>query len=145
MLLTRDEFVQREVDYWSGSTPIGYVFTLGAVIGTIVGLIIVYQILFSDVQSHLAEYATLKAMGYTSAFLKGLVIRESFYLSVLGFVPALGLSILLYDQAAQATQLPMEMTIERGAVVFVVTVLMCAFSGLLAIRKLDNLDPAEVF
>jgi putative ABC transport system permease protein len=145
LLLTRDEFVQREVDYWSGSTPIGYVFTLGAVIGTIVGLIIVYQILFSDVQSHLAEYATLKAMGYTGAFLKGLVIRESFYLSVLGFLPALGLSILLYDQAAQATQLPMEMTVERGVVVFVVTVLMCAFSGLLAIRKLDNLDPAEVF
>ena len=145
LLLTRDEFVQREVDYWSSSTPIGYVFTLGAVIGTIVGLIIVYQILFSDVQSHLAEYATLKAMGYTGAFLKGLVIRESFYLSVLGFLPAIGLSFLLYDQAAQATQLPMEMTIERSLVVFVVTVLMCAFSGLLAIRRLDNLDPAEVF
>ena len=145
LLLTREEFVQREVDYWSGSTPIGYVFTLGAVIGTIVGLIIVYQILFSDVQSHLAEYATLKAMGYTGGFLKGLIIREAVYLSVLGFVPALGLSYLLYDQAAQATQLPMEMTLERALVVFVVTVLMCSFSGLLAIRKLNSLDPAEVF
>ena len=108
-------------------------------------MIIVYQILFSDVQSHLAEYATLKAMGYTGGFLRGLVIRESFYLSVLGFLPALGLSIVLYDQAAQATQLPMEMTAERGVVVFVVTVLMCAFSGMLAIRKLDKIDPAEVF
>jgi len=145
LVLTRDEFVQREVDYWNSSTPIGYIFTLGAVIGTIVGLIIVYQILFSDVQSHLAEYATLKAMGYTGGFLRGLVIRESFYLSVLGFIPALGLSILLYDQAEQATQLPLEMTLERGAVVFVVTVLMCAFSGMLAIRKLDKIDPAEVF
>ena len=145
LLLTRDEFIQREVDYWNTSTPIGYIFTLGAVIGTIVGLIIVYQILFSDVQSHLAEYATLKAMGYTGGFLRGLVIRESFYLSVLGFLPALGLSIVLYDQAAQATQLPMEMTAARGVVVFVVTVLMCAFSGMLAIRKLDKIDPAEVF
>jgi putative ABC transport system permease protein len=145
LLLTRGEFIQREVDYWNTSTPIGYIFTLGAVIGTIVGLIIVYQILFSDVQSHLAEYATLKAMGYTGGFLRGLVIRESFYLSVLGFLPALGLSIVLYDQAAQATQLPMEMTAERGVVVFVVTVLMCAFSGMLAIRKLDKIDPAEVF
>ena len=145
LVLTREEFVQREVEYWSGSTPIGYVFSLGAVIGTIVGLIIVYQILFSDVQSHLAEYATLKAMGYTNGFLKGLVFRESFYLSVLSFAPALGLSILLYDQAEQATQLPMSMTLERGASVFVVTVLMCAFSGLLAVRKLDTLDPADVF
>jgi len=64
---------------------------------------------------------------------------------VLGFIPALGLSILLYDQAEQATQLPLEMTLERAAVVFVVTVLMCAFSGMLAIRKLDKIDPAEVF
>jgi putative ABC transport system permease protein len=90
LLLTRDEYVQREVDYWAGSTPIGYVFTLGAVIGVLVGLIIVYQILFSDVQGHLSEYATLKAIGYTNGFLKGLVFREAVYLSVLGFIPAVG-------------------------------------------------------
>jgi putative ABC transport system permease protein len=118
---------------------------LGSVIGVVVGLIIVYQILFSDVQSHLAEYATLKAMGYTSGFLKRLVFAESFYLSILGFVPAVGLALALYQQAEAATQLPLSMTWERALVVFVVTVLMCALSGLLAIRKLDTLDPAEVF
>jgi putative ABC transport system permease protein len=145
LVLTRDEYVQREVDYWGESTPIGYVFALGSVIGVVVGLIIVYQILFSDVQSHLAEYATLKAMGYTSGFLKRLVFAESFYLSILGFVPAVGLALALYQQAEAATQLPLSMTWERALVVFVVTVLMCALSGLLAIRKLDTLDPAEVF
>ncbi len=145
LLLTKSEFVQREVAYWSGSTPIGYVFTLGAIIGIIVGVIIVYQILFSDVQGHLAEYATLKAMGYTNGYLKGLVISESFFLSVLGFIPAMGLSVLLYNRAAEATQLPIEMTIERAVMVFVATMLMCVASGLLAIRKLDSLDPAEVF
>jgi putative ABC transport system permease protein len=145
LVLTTDEYVAREVAYWSGSTPIGYVFTLGAVIGVLVGLIIVYQILFSDVQTHLAEYATLKAMGYTHGYLRNLVFKEAVILSVLGFIPALGLSMLLYTQAAEATQLPMAMTLERGAVVFGVTVAMCAFSGLLAIRKLKGLDPAEVF
>ena len=145
LLLTTDEYAQREVDYWSGSTPIGYVFTLGAVIGVLVGLIIVYQILFSDVQTHLAEYATLKAMGYTHGYLRNLVFKEAVILSILGFIPALGLSMLLYDQAEQATQLPLTMTLERGAMVFGVTVLMCAFSGMLAIRKLKGLDPAEVF
>jgi len=145
LVLTRSEYVQREVDYWSGSTPIGYVFSLGAVIGIIVGLIIVYQILFSDVQSHLAEYATLKAMGYSQGFLRGLIFKEAVILSLLGFVPALALAMLLYGQAAAATQLPMVMTVERGALVLVMTVVMCCVSGLLAIRKLKGLDPAEVF
>jgi putative ABC transport system permease protein len=145
LVLTRDEYVQREVDYWSGSTPIGYVFTLGAVIGVLVGLIIVYQILFADVQTHLAEYATLKAMGYSQGFLRGLIFREAVILSVLSFVPALGLAMLLYAQAAEATQLPMAMTVDRGLVVLVTTIGMCCLSGLLAIRKLKGLDPAEVF
>ncbi len=145
LVLTRNQFVQREVDYWSGSTPIGYVFTLGAVIGIIVGLIIVYQILFADVQTHLAEYATLKAIGYSQGFLRGLIFKEAVILSVLGFIPALGLAQLLYDQAAAATQLPLAMTLERGIFVLVMTTVMCCLSGLLAIRKLAGLDPAEVF
>jgi putative ABC transport system permease protein len=145
LVLTLEEYVDREVAYWNGSTPIGYIFSLGAVIGVLVGLIIVYQILFSDVQTHLAEYATLKAMGYTHGYLRNLVFKEAVILSVLGFLPALGLSIVLYQQAAEATQLPMAMTVGRGALVFGVTVAMCAFSGMLAIRKLKGLDPAEVF
>jgi putative ABC transport system permease protein len=145
LLLTRDEYIAREVDYWSGSTPIGYIFALGAVIGVIVGLIIVYQILFSDVQSHLAEYATLKAMGYTDGFLKRLIFGEAFYLSAFGFIPALGVALVLYSQAENATQLPLEMTPERAGTVFAATVLMCCFSGFLAIRRLARLDPAEVF
>ena len=145
LLLTQEEYVRREVDYWSGSTPIGYVFSLGAVIGIIVGLIIVYQILFADVQTHLSEYATLKAMGYSQGYLRGLIFKEAVILSVLGFLPALGLAELLYGQAEAATQLPMAMTIERAVSVFVMSVLMCCLSGLLAIRKLAGLDPAEVF
>ena len=145
LILTQEEYVAKEMAYWNSSTPIGYVFTLGAIIGVIVGLIVVYQILFSDVQSHLAEYATLKAIGYNDGFLRGLVLRESIYLAVLGYLPAFGLTLLLYDQAANATQLPMHMTAVRAALVLVVSILMCAFSGWLAMRKLHRLDPAEVF
>ena len=65
LVMTRQQFVQREKDYWNSATPIGYIFAFGAVIGLVVGLIIVYQILFADVQDHLKEYATLEAMGYT--------------------------------------------------------------------------------
>lgn len=62
-VLTRPEFIDREVRYWGSTTPIGYVFGFGAVMGLIVGGVIVYQILFADVSEHLSEYATLKAIG----------------------------------------------------------------------------------
>ena len=145
IVLTQAEYVRHEVDYWNGATPIGYIFTLGAVIGVLVGVIIVYQILYSDVTSHLPQYATLKAIGYSNGFLTRLVLEEAAILSVLGYLPALGLTILLYGRAAAATQLPIAMTLERGITVFLLTLLMCSLSGLLAVRKLRGIDPAEVF
>lgn len=144
-VLTRDEFIQHEVDYWSNSTPIGYVFGLGVAMGLAVGVIVVYQILFSDVQDHLQEYATLKAMGYTNAFLSRIVLNEALLLAVIGFVPGILLSLLVYSQARTATNLPVEMTVERGVLVLLLTMAMCAGSGLLALRKLRSADPAEVF
>ncbi len=144
-ILTRDEFIQHEVDYWNSSTPIGYVFGLGVAMGLAVGVIVVYQILFSDVQDHLREYATLKAMGYTNGFLSRVVLGEALLLAVIGFVPGLGLSLLVYSQASAATNLPVVMTEARAGLVLLLTIAMCAGSGLLALRKLRSADPAEVF
>ncbi len=145
MVLTRDEFIQHEVDYWSNNTPIGYVFGLGVAMGLAVGLIVVYQILFSDVQDHLREYATMKAMGYSNFFLSRLVLAEAVILALLGFIPGYFCSLLVYTQAREATNLPVIMTHERAAMVLALTVAMCAISALLAMRKLRSADPAEVF
>jgi DevC protein len=144
-VLTRDEFIQHEVDYWSDSTPIGYVFGLGVAMGLAVGVIVVYQILFSDVQDHLREYATLKAMGYSNMFLSRVVLNEAYLLAVIGFMPGILLSLVVYSQARDATNLPIEMTVERALTVLALTIAMCAGSALLALRKLKSADPAEVF
>jgi len=144
-ILTREAYVQREVDYWNRSTPIGYVFSFGVIIGLTVGGIIVYQILFADVSDHLAEYATLKAMGYTNGYLASVVLQEAAILAVLGFIPGLALSILLYRAAGEATRLPLEMNLETGAFVLLLTVAMCALSGIVALRKIRSADPAEIF
>ena len=144
-VLTRADFVQKELDYWAGSTPIGYVFGFGVVMGLVVGSIIVYQILFSDVQDSLREYATLKAMGYTHRYLVGVVMREAALLAVLGYVPALLLAAALYEQAGAATHLPIRLTVARSAGVFALTVFMCCGSAALAIRKLRSAEPAEVY
>ncbi|MGI9291113.1 MAG: ABC transporter permease DevC [Gammaproteobacteria bacterium] len=145
VVLTKDEFIEQEVTYWSTSTSIGYIFNFGVVMGFVVGIIIVYQILFSDVQDHLKEYATLKAMGYTHTYLSGLVLQEAVILSLLGFLPAAALTEYLYQTASAATQLPIYMTLDRWFNVLFLTIGMCAVSALIAVRKLKSADPAEVF
>jgi putative ABC transport system permease protein len=135
LILTKDEFITQEVQYWNKGTSIGYIFNFGVIMGFVVGIIIVYQILFSDVQDHLKEYATLKAMGYTHGYLSGLVLQEAVILSLLGFLPAALLTEYLYQTAATATQLPIQMTFDRWINVLMLTVGMCAASALIALRK----------
>ncbi|MEQ8857071.1 MAG: ABC transporter permease DevC [Pseudomonadales bacterium] len=145
LVLTKAEFIARETAYWDSATPIGYVFFFGAVMGFVVGAIIVYQILFADVSEHLNEYATLRAIGYSNRFVSGIVLQQAAILAVLGFIPGVAVVIWLYGSAAAATNLPIYLTGERAGAVFLLTLVMCAMSALLAVRKVRRLDPAEVF
>ncbi len=145
LVMTKQQFVQREKDYWNGATPIGYIFAFGAIMGFVVGAIIVYQILFADVSEHLNEYATLRAMGYKNRFVSGIVLQQAAILAVLGYLPGLAIVYWLYGKAAAATSLPLYITQERAITVFLMTLAMCAISGLLAVRKVRRLDPADVF
>ena len=145
LVMTKADFVQREKDYWNAATPIGYIFAFGAIMGFVVGAIIVYQILFADVSEHLNEYATLRALGYPNRFISGIVIQQAFILGVLGYLPGMLLVHWLSMKAAGATHLPLYITQERALTVFLLTLSMCAISALLAVRKVRRLDPAEVF
>lgn len=145
LVMSKQDFVDREVKYWNSATPIGYVFAFGAIMGFIVGAIIVYQVLFTDVSEHLHEYATLRAMGYRNRFVSGIVLQQAAILAVLGFIPGVAVVYWLYGKASEATNLPLYLTMERGLTVFLLTLGMCAISGLLAVRKVRRLDPADVF
>jgi putative ABC transport system permease protein len=145
LVMTKADFAAREKAYWNSATPIGYVFAFGAIMGLVVGAIIVYQILFADVSEHLREYATLRAIGYRNRFVSGIVMQQAAILAVLGYLPGLLASWLLYRSAADATRLPLHLTTERALTVFLLTLGMCALSGFLALRKVRRLDPAEVF
>ncbi|MBX6313056.1 MAG: FtsX-like permease family protein [Isosphaeraceae bacterium] len=145
LILIIDEYIDRELGYMMRRSPVNFVFTLGTAVGFLVGFTIVYQVLFTDVSNHLPQYATLKAIGYSDGYLQGIVLQSAFILSVLGYFPGTLLSRVLYTIAARATRLPMEMTWGRGVLIFVLTVVMCSFSGLLAMRKLKQADPADVF
>jgi putative ABC transport system permease protein len=145
IIFSKEEFADFEKKYWQESTSIGFIFTLGAAMGFIVGIVIVYQILYTDVTDHLPEYATLKAMGYKDIYFLGLVFQEALILAILGYLPGLGVSVVLYSLGRSATSLPMYMNLTKVITVFVMTVIMCSVSGAIAVRKLQAADPADIF
>jgi putative ABC transport system permease protein len=143
-VLTPKGFIDLERNYWSKTTPIGFIFGVGVIVSFMVGSVIVYQILYSDVAAHLCEYAMLKAMGYTNNYLLGVLAQEAMFLAVLGYFPGFILAAGFYNLAANATMLPVIMTLERCVKIFLLTLVMCFISGAIAMRKLRSADPADL-
>jgi len=144
-LFTYDELVKFEQLYWDNMTPIGFIFGFGTIMGLVVGMVIVYQILFTDITNHLNEFATLKAMGYKHRYFIKVVFASAFYLAVLGFVPGYLMSVGLYKVAEAAIFIPMPMTYTKLVTVFLFILSMCATAGMLAMRKLKAANPADMF
>ncbi|MFI4852632.1 MAG: ABC transporter permease DevC [Gimesia chilikensis] len=145
LVMTKSEYIMKDRDYLTHHSPVNFIFGLGTAVAFLVGFAIVYQVLFTDVSNHLPQFATLKAIGYSDGYLQQVVLQEALILSILGFLPGTLISSGLYTMARSATRLPMTMTLERGFLIFGLTVMMCSLSGMLAMRKLRQADPAEVF
>jgi len=144
-VMSRTELMDVEKEYWKTTTPIGFVFTFGVILGAIVGIIIVYQILYSNVSEHLAEYASLKAMGYKHRYLLTVIFQQALILAILGYIPGFFITLVMYKTAQQATKLPIEMESTRALSVLILTILICFISGAIAVRKLQEADPADIF
>ncbi len=141
----KGELIDREIAFWDTSTPIGYIFSVGTIMGFVVGTIICYQIIYAEIADHLFEFATLKAMGYRDRFFVGLVLQMSLYLSIIGYLPGLAISWTIYQALAHGTGLLLELKLSQAALVLLLTLGMCAASGCTAMRKLLEADPAELF
>jgi putative ABC transport system permease protein len=144
-IFTKQEFEDQERRFWQTATPIGYIFWLGTMMGFVVGIVICYQILYADIADHMAEFATLKAMGYGNAYFIGLVLQEAVILSLLGFVPGVAFSELLCQCVAGMTGLLARVSQPTLLLVLALSLGMCIASGCLAMRKLMSADPAELF
>ncbi len=144
-LLTRAEIEEHERDYWLHRTSVGIIFQMGVFVALIVGVIFVYQVIATDIADHFAEYATLKAIGYEQNYLSGVVLRQALLLAVLGYIPAFVAALALYALGRQAAELPLDMTWTRAVGVLALAAAMCSLSGLLALRKVEAADPADLF
>lgn len=143
-ILTQAELVKAERDdvaTWSE----GKVLNFGAAIGFVVGIIIVYQVIYTDVSEHLPEYATLKAMGYKDRDLSLVVLQESLILAIMGFIPGYLASYGVYYLMTNFVELPVTMNYGIALKVLALNIIMCTISGAIAIKKLLTADPADIF
>jgi putative ABC transport system permease protein len=143
-VLTHEELTAKELNFQQ-ENPAGLIFSFGAMMGFIVGVVIVYQVLYADVSDHLAEYATLKAMGYSDLQLLSVIFQEAAILAILGFVPGFIASVGMYNFLAGITRLKLAMTPDVAVIVFILTLAMCLISAMIASGKLRKADPAEIF
>lgn len=144
-IFTRQQFIDFEKEYWASRTPIGFILNLMLTMASVVGVVIVYQILYSNIATQFIAYATLKAIGYANGYLLNVVFQQALILALLAYFPGFIISVALYDFAMEATKLPIMMTSNNALLVLTSTVLICITSGALAINKLRSADPADIF
>jgi putative ABC transport system permease protein len=142
---TRAEFIQKNQAFWQKRTGIGFVLGLGAVVGILVGAVIVGQILYSSVSDHLKEFGTLKAMGASDWVIYGVIIEQALWMAVLGYIPSMLLCYSVAAWAFTAQGILILITPVSAIAVFGLTVVMCVGSAIFAIQKVTRLDPAIVF
>lgn len=144
-VVTKEEFLNMEKDYWDRATPIGVIFKMLSLVGFVFGGVIVYQIMFTQISDYLSVYATFKAMGYTNKYIIILVLQEAFLMSIIGYIPGLFGSLYLYDFIQQQTRLPMTFTLSKTLSVLLLTIMMCFLAALMSVIKLRDADPADLF
>jgi putative ABC transport system permease protein len=144
-IFTRPELEAHETAYWTTRTSVGLLFGSGLIVSFIVGVMVVYQILATQVSRQLPQFATLKAVGYGDRFLNGTVITMALLIVLAGFFPALVAALGIYEVIREETLLPVEMSGPRIAIVFAATLAMAAASALLSMSSLRRADPADLF
>lgn len=142
---TRTEMAQQTQSYWQERSGIGYILGLGAVVGVIVGVVIVGQILYSSASDHIKEFGTLKAMGASDWVIYSVIVEQAVWMAILGYLPGIALCVGVASWTSATQAILILITPESALIVFGITVLMCIASAIFAIQKVTRVDPAIVF
>jgi putative ABC transport system permease protein len=143
--LARGALNDREQEFWVNQTSTGRIFAAGVLVSMLVAAVVVYQVLSNDVRTHLPEYATLKAMGYTNRYLSRVVVVQALFYALGAFGPAVVVAYVAYRITAALASIPMRMTLSNLALALGLAVAVSLLSALLTVGKLRTADPAELY
>jgi putative ABC transport system permease protein len=143
-VLTASEFGNRSRSFWLFGTGAGAALFGGALLGIIVGTVIVAQTLYSSTKDHLDEFATLRAIGSSGTYIYTVIIWQALLSAVIGFAGAAGIGAIVVAMTAESA-LPVIVTPALSVALFVLTVIMCVASAIAAIMQVMRIDPALVF
>jgi putative ABC transport system permease protein len=144
-VLTKSELIAKEARFHADVTAVGPIFGIGTLVGFAVGMLISYQILFSELSDQLSQYATLKAMGYQNRYMVKVVLQQALLYALLGYIPAWLLSYVVFYIMGEMALIPMRMSFSLTAISLGLTVAMCIISAMIAVRRVIATDPAELF
>ena len=143
-VLTNEEFRDRSIHHWLFATGAGAALIAGAILGLIVGVVVVAQTLYASTKDHLNEFATLRALGASSGYIIKVILVQAVLSAVIGY--AIGMiEALVIIWATRDTQLTILLTPWLAFALFLITLAMCVFSAISAIVKVTRIDPAMVF
>lgn len=142
----KHEVLKVDRDMFEFKTPIGVLFRVGIVVSVLIGIVVLYQILFQLTSKYLPDYATLKALGFSHMMLLSIVLNQAFVLAIIGYFFGWFFSaFFFYDYLSSVTNMKFILTLTVAAAVFGLVCFICLISALLSIRKLSEADPAELF
>jgi len=144
-VMTRDELTAHEVAFWTTKTGTGLIFGSGLIVAFIVGIMILYQTLATQITRQLPQFAMLKAIGHTNRTLDRIVLLQALMVMLIAFVPALLVALCAYSVIRSQTLLPVTMSPTELGGVFVVAVFMSTISAMLSLVRLRRADPADIF
>ena len=144
-ILTQAEIAAITRNYWEVRTGVGFILGLGATVGFIVGMVVVGQILYASVADHIREFGTLKAMGASNGVIYRIIIEQSLWMAILGYVPSMGICLALGQWTQMTRGIMILIEPSTAAAVLLLTVVMCMGSAIFAVQKVTRVDPAIVF
>jgi putative ABC transport system permease protein len=144
-VMTKAQLVEFERDFQAKLSSAAPIFWLGALVGFVVGTLISYQIIFTELTDRLPQYATLKGIGYKNSYLIGSVMRQALLTGLAGYIPAWFLCLAVYRIIGDIALLPLHMTLQVTLMSLGLTLGMCLFAGMIAVRRVIAADPAEIF
>ena len=143
-VLTTSEFSRRTRIYWTFTTGAGLAILLAAMLGLVVGFVVVAQTIYATTMDHLKEFGTLKAVGAPNSYVYKVILTQAAISAVVGYTFGMILSIVVMHYAGLQGA-PVLMNWWLLIATFILTLLMCAGAALISTNKVTRLDPAMVF